>query len=926
MSSVVKESGALATLQTKRGMPADEVAFAPLKPVSDPADPIMLILRDYRCGDLQVVSANVKLTEALRAKGLVQTLQLPPGIVGIEPGNRSAMGINTAEVRNLMEKIFSVGWSDAETSHACCFQQAPGKTDVENFTKAMCQGTDIPAVETGSIMYGATSCTHTNMGLRAIGLAGISDHPVISDGHHYCLTRLEQRDPAFATAVKRGLTWTVFSWKAKALYPEVVGIISRARNVGATIARTEDEMEILLRLHHLASKTAEGQAVPWQDVKQEVMRSRPRCHEKLDAMISFLIARSGGAGGEHLKAMCAFHRVCVEPTYRDGIGATVYESLADFPHHALASALFECAWTCPKAFVKDKQCTMVAGGDVSAMVKNTEESHVKRMKAANALCIAFRSVIRPHRQGPPSSWPNDIQTLLGNVDTHVGRYMLNKQLAKHDFKSLVDIAKVFVKGFCELVPEAVDSAAVNDLVNQIGEGVGLGDASPGSTTGKAKAKSKGNAKAKAKSSATASGTSSQEPYLPMYELDDDGGLVSTIGKLRADGWDIGAKLTLGSPPEGFARSDVYAIADAKSAVVLHLVSDRSRSTSLDAKSFLQHAQRISDAPACFDFEWASHRVVHSNGAIEAFQKANVLYAIQVLCQGTGKDLEQSIAIQTAPGRRVLAKCDIDTGGIVLVPECAKCFLLAGQQAIDEANKLTSVEVFYEPKVNADPTPKIAMSEDPAATGTTGAAAAAATQAIEAEGEAMRHFITPGTSGEYVSPFWLIGESEDEAKSNMARIMYRVQLMGFADPFAQAPGDEPAIASATSELQDIEACEAKATGAVAKSAPKDAAARKVSETKASGKGQSKAGKAMAKITSPLTAPPVALARAVQRKDGQGVPMERFVHIPVLVNTRPVKANEVLQQVKISAKAKDDGKAKRKAITTVDALKKAKLRAT
>ena len=59
--------------------------------------------------------------------------------------------------------------------------------------------------------------------------------------------------------------------------------------------------------------------------------------------------------------------------------------------------------------------------------------------------------------------------------------------------------------------------------------------------------------------------------------------------------------------------------------------------------------------------------------------------------------------------------------------------------------------------------------------------------------------------------------------------------------------------------------------------------------------------------------------VQQHDGQGEIVERFVYIPVLVNTLPVKKGEALRMLP----AKDKAKAKAKSISVSQVLKKARL---
>ena len=163
--------------------------------------------------------------------------------------------------------------------------------------------------------------------------------------------------------------------------------------MGSTIGRTENEMQVLLRLHVLSSAHAQADGVvPWATIKKKVLRSRPPCAEKIDEMIAFVITKSGGASGQYIKYLSRFHRNGVKASARSGVPASLYEALGSLQYQYLAVALLETAWTCPKEFVNNKECSFVGAAEVNAMAKAEEKTGVlQRLRAAERLLANARA-------------------------------------------------------------------------------------------------------------------------------------------------------------------------------------------------------------------------------------------------------------------------------------------------------------------------------------------------------------------------------------------------------------------------------------------------------------------------------------------------------------------------------------------------------
>ena len=176
------------------------------------------------------------------------------------------------------------------------------------------------------------------------------------------------------------------------MYPRVPALISAARNVLATLNRKESEMQTLLRLQNISSsfQLRTGGSPPWPEIKRSIMRSRPPCEDKLDAMITFVAARCGGPRGTFLQSLSVFHRNFVEDSIRGGVPASLYTALADLKHHYLALALLKTAWTCPPGEVRQLQCEWVTGAEVLALGLGKDEQVSLRAKLAEELLSRAR--------------------------------------------------------------------------------------------------------------------------------------------------------------------------------------------------------------------------------------------------------------------------------------------------------------------------------------------------------------------------------------------------------------------------------------------------------------------------------------------------------------------------------------------------------
>ena len=257
----------------------------------------------------QVATADLILAELEKEK-LCWEQQIPVARVGVSPVNRDGLGVNAEDVHALGGDLFALGWSSDAMGSVVCVEQAPGYDDIASFDHSLVAGNPkLPAPGGNLIRYGSIAGSHRNMFLRCLLASAESDQEAMCDEDgRLCIDKVARTDPNFANAARQGLTWKVLYYKVQAEYPEVLGIISQAKNAGNAAARFESEVQVLVRLHAMA-KTAQtrGQSPDWPKIRRCVPRGKPRCIDYLEELSLFVALCSGGMGAEFLKDLASFH-------------------------------------------------------------------------------------------------------------------------------------------------------------------------------------------------------------------------------------------------------------------------------------------------------------------------------------------------------------------------------------------------------------------------------------------------------------------------------------------------------------------------------------------------------------------------------------------------------------------------------------------
>jgi hypothetical protein len=754
--------------------------------VSDPGDPVNVILARFEADELGIVQAADALEGAFRQKCLLYEMDIAPRSVGIDPTNRDGTGGNIQEVLLLATDIAFVGWSWKETVHALCIEVQPGDRSVEEFNRRLSQGVGLAPVEEGSIMFGSLSCGHTNYGLRAIAAGMPSADPILSEDGRLSVEKLGKRDAEYARAVAHGLHWKVLRASVRQHYPRSLPVLQGARNVAGHLQRKVHEVQGLQQMHSMAASSQKaGKEPDWQAIKRAVLRSRPPFAESVDDMIAFLATRAGGVEGMYLKYLAAFHRQFVNPSVRACVPGSLYGALAAFGFHYLAYAFLEAAFTCPVEAVKQGQCCWVSASEVNGLTRGSRPDVLALLQQAENVLSSARTVLP--RTGVTDAI-HESNTLMGvyvKLDINMARLVLSKQgTSKKKFETPFEVARDFVSELRSVLPQANLKEFEDLWPNDVESGAACAQANVAGRNSGA---------------------------MELYNVDTSGLVVHPLALLRQKGFEFGSAVA-SSSHDGLHRLLNFAETLGGTVVLVRpWSSDRAATVEVPMSEFLTHwvvgdpKTQIEDHPG-----WPGHRTSSLLVARNLFAKGSVLAGLGFLFSYLEKKVEPAtkVRILSKPSKKVLAAIDCDTGTIILGPDTTGVKAVSKHGFAPEPGGADSslVEVSFLP-------------EDPE----------------------NAYFLTPCTGLENVSPLWCVATTEDEDKANMVWGKYMVQtLMGmdFAGSVMPQLAAKAASGSGSSGQAADSGGSASTTAASKKAAAKKSAAEKAAAKAAAKKAQLK----------------------------------------------------------------------------------------
>ena len=233
----------------------------------------------------QVVQASGRLMAVLEKHQLSRLVRLKPDEVGVHSQNRDGFGICPKDVHSLLSSIASVGF-DANQATPICTEIGSGN-DILQFNQGLVasSGGLLPEVNPTKLRFASLSCSHTNAALRCALHEVVSEEELVSLNGRMSMSKIQSIDKALFDACHAGLEWTVIHRDVMDFSPKIAQLIQSACNVSSHIAKGESEWQILARMTSLMKTQPHAD---WNQVKKQVLQTKPQCHEATPYMFTFL--------------------------------------------------------------------------------------------------------------------------------------------------------------------------------------------------------------------------------------------------------------------------------------------------------------------------------------------------------------------------------------------------------------------------------------------------------------------------------------------------------------------------------------------------------------------------------------------------------------------------------------------------------------
>ena len=129
------------------------------------------------------------------------------------------------------------------------------------------------------------------------------------------MEKLMKHDPIYHDAVTHGLCWDVVSSEVLDAFPELASLIQLTANTSGQLQRKEAELQPAKRIHACWGKKSKAISVAkFEDVKADLMRSKPACQESLANRFRFVMQYGGGQGCSFLNETIEVCSICPPKT------------------------------------------------------------------------------------------------------------------------------------------------------------------------------------------------------------------------------------------------------------------------------------------------------------------------------------------------------------------------------------------------------------------------------------------------------------------------------------------------------------------------------------------------------------------------------------------------------------------------------------
>ena len=269
----------------------------------------------------------------LEENHLMSEQRISARFMGVHPWNRDGSGVSSGHVAELLGDLVELGWSDSEFRGMAVELSQKDMPEVRSYNAkiiAESGGRLAEFDDLESLKFATIAGSHTTQAMRLF-LAGMP-HPLdtVTEQGRLSLAKLRQKDPDFHDVCLNGATYKVVSRIVPETFPQFCRLAQSAANASGHVAREETELQVCRKMirciEELRRQRGPLAEITLQDIKQQVLKSKPRCAAAVPALFVFTLRYGGGASAHLLHQTEAWVRA--HGFANRALGIEIYEGLS----------------------------------------------------------------------------------------------------------------------------------------------------------------------------------------------------------------------------------------------------------------------------------------------------------------------------------------------------------------------------------------------------------------------------------------------------------------------------------------------------------------------------------------------------------------------------------------------------------------------
>ena len=267
----------------------------------------------------------------LAEQGLLYEQKVQSSFIGVHPSNRDGCGVSAKHVQELLADLVHLGWSPKEFRGLCVEVSEKERDRVYSWNQELAensQGQLPPFQSATQLKFATLAGSHTNQVLRCFLAKTPSDFAKLAEGGRLSLSALQASDSGFYEACMEGACWRIVSQVIPEHFPSFCQLAQAAANASGHVAREESELQLCRKIHtEVAVQMSKGKsAVSYADIKEAVLRTKPRSASTVPALFRFTLRFSGGQHAHMLEDTEKFVRAHGYNSRM--LGPEIYEALS----------------------------------------------------------------------------------------------------------------------------------------------------------------------------------------------------------------------------------------------------------------------------------------------------------------------------------------------------------------------------------------------------------------------------------------------------------------------------------------------------------------------------------------------------------------------------------------------------------------------